>query len=33
VVQQTLEKMVRERAGGSDAAKLTNRVNIGIGTE
>jgi len=31
VVQQTLEKMVRERAGGSHAAKLTNPVNIGVG--
>lgn len=31
VVQQTLEKMVRERAGGSTAAKLTNPVNIGVG--
>ncbi len=33
VVQQTLEKMVRERAGGSNAAKLTNPVNIGVGTK
>jgi pimeloyl-ACP methyl ester carboxylesterase/ubiquinone/menaquinone biosynthesis C-methylase UbiE len=33
VVQQTLEKMVRERAGGRGAAKLTNPVNIGIGTK
>jgi ubiquinone/menaquinone biosynthesis C-methylase UbiE len=31
VVQQTLERMVRERAGGSTAAKLTNPVNIGVG--
>jgi ubiquinone/menaquinone biosynthesis C-methylase UbiE len=31
VVQQTLEKMVRQRAGGSNAAKLTNPVNIGVG--
>ena len=31
VVQQTLEKMVRERAGGSNAARLTNPVNIGVG--
>jgi ubiquinone/menaquinone biosynthesis C-methylase UbiE len=31
VVQQTLEKIVRERAGGSNAAKLTNPVNIGVG--
>ena len=33
VIQQTLEKMVRERAGGSGAAKLTNPVNIGVGTK
>ena len=33
VVQHTLEKVVRERADGSDAAKLTNPVNIGIGTK
>jgi SAM-dependent methyltransferase len=33
VVQQTLDKMVRERAGVSGAAKLTNPVNIGIGTK
>jgi ubiquinone/menaquinone biosynthesis C-methylase UbiE len=33
VVQQTLDKMVRERAGDSDAAKLTNPVNIGVGTK
>jgi len=33
VVQQTLEKMVRERAGGSNAARLTNPVNIGIGVK
>ena len=31
VVQQTLEKMVRQRAGGSNAAQLTNPVNIGVG--
>lgn len=31
VVQQTLEKMVRERAGGRPAARLTNPVNIGVG--
>lgn len=31
VVQQTLKKMVRERAGGTSAAKLTNPVNIGVG--
>jgi pimeloyl-ACP methyl ester carboxylesterase/SAM-dependent methyltransferase len=33
VVRQTLEKMVRERAGGRGAAKLTNPINIGIGTK
>lgn len=33
VIQQTLEKMVRERAGASGAAKLTNPVNIGVGTK
>lgn len=33
VVQQTLDKMARERAGSSGAAKLTNPVNIGIGTK
>ncbi len=33
VIQQTLEKMVRERAGGSGAAKLTNPINIGVGTK
>ena len=31
VVQQTLEKMVRRRSGASNAAKLTNPVNIGVG--
>ncbi|MCI0858186.1 MAG: methyltransferase domain-containing protein [Chloroflexi bacterium] len=33
VVQQTLEKMVSERAGGSGPAKLTNPINIGVGTK
>jgi pimeloyl-ACP methyl ester carboxylesterase/ubiquinone/menaquinone biosynthesis C-methylase UbiE len=33
VVQETLEKLVRERAAGSRSAKLTNPVNIGIGTK
>lgn len=33
LVQQTLDAMVRERAGGSNGAKLTNPVNIGIGTK
>jgi ubiquinone/menaquinone biosynthesis C-methylase UbiE len=31
-IQGVLENMVRERAGGSGAAKLTNPVNIGVGT-
>ena len=30
-VQETLERMVRERAGGRGAATLTNPVNIGTG--
>jgi ubiquinone/menaquinone biosynthesis C-methylase UbiE len=33
VIQQTLEKMVRERAGGSGSAKLTNPIHIGVGTK
>ena len=33
VIQQALEKLVRERAGGSGAAKLTNPINIGVGTK
>jgi hypothetical protein len=33
VIQQALEKMVRERAGGSGSAKLTNPINIGVGTK
>ena len=33
VVQQTLDKMVRERAGGGEAARLTNPVNLGLGTK
>jgi ubiquinone/menaquinone biosynthesis C-methylase UbiE len=33
VIQQELEKMVRERAGGSGAAKLTNPINLGVGTK
>ena len=33
VVQQTLDNMVRERAGGSATAKLTNPINIGVGTK
>jgi hypothetical protein len=31
-IQQALERMIRERAGSS-AAKLTNPINIGIGTK
>ena len=31
--QQALEKMVRERAGGSPSAKLANPVNIGVGVK
>lgn len=33
VVQRTLDRMVRERAGGPGTAKLTNPINIGIGTK
>lgn len=33
VIQQELEKMVRQRAGESGAARLTNPVHIGIGTK
>ena len=33
VIQQALEKMVRERAGGSGPAKLTNPIHIGVGTK
>jgi ubiquinone/menaquinone biosynthesis C-methylase UbiE len=33
VTEQALEEMVRERAGGQSAAKLSNPVNIGIGTK
>jgi ubiquinone/menaquinone biosynthesis C-methylase UbiE len=32
-LQQALEDMVRERAGGTGAARLTNPINIGIGTK
>lgn len=32
-VQQKLEKLVRERAGGNAVATLTNPVNTGIGTK
>lgn len=33
VIQRTLEKMIRERAAGRNAAELTNPVNIGVGTK
>lgn len=33
VIQQTLETLVRERAGAARVAKLTNPINIGIGTK
>ena len=33
VIQQTMETLVRERAGDSDTAKLTNPINIGVGTK
>ena len=33
VIRETLRRMVRERAGGSGPAVLTNPINIGIGTE
>jgi ubiquinone/menaquinone biosynthesis C-methylase UbiE len=33
VIQQKLDRMVRERAGSGGAAKLTNPVNVGIGTK
>jgi ubiquinone/menaquinone biosynthesis C-methylase UbiE len=33
VVRQSLDKLVHERAAGGHAAKLTNPVNIGVGTK
>jgi ubiquinone/menaquinone biosynthesis C-methylase UbiE len=33
VIQRALERMIRERAGSSGAAKLTNPINIGVGTK
>ncbi|MBI4271746.1 MAG: methyltransferase domain-containing protein [Candidatus Rokubacteria bacterium] len=33
VVQQALDRLVRERAGGRASAALTNPINIGIGTK
>jgi hypothetical protein len=32
-VRQALDGLVRERVGGSAVAKLTNPINIGIGTK
>jgi ubiquinone/menaquinone biosynthesis C-methylase UbiE len=32
-VQQALDRLVRQRAGGGDAASLTNPVNIGVATK
>jgi ubiquinone/menaquinone biosynthesis C-methylase UbiE len=33
VIRQALDRLVRERAGSGAAAKLTNPINIGIGTK
>jgi len=33
VIRQALDRLVRKRAGSSAAAKLTNPINIGIGTK
>lgn len=33
MIQLTLHHMVRERAGGSEVANLTNPINVGIGTK
>jgi ubiquinone/menaquinone biosynthesis C-methylase UbiE len=33
VIQKSLEKLIRERAGGSGPAVLTNPINIGIGAK
>ena len=33
LIQQTLERMVRERAGARGVAILTSPINIGIGTK
>ncbi len=32
VVRETLDRMIRERSGGSGPAVLTNPINIGVGT-
>jgi hypothetical protein len=31
-IQRAMEKLVRERAGGSGSARLSNPINVGIGT-
>jgi hypothetical protein len=31
VIQQAMERLIRERAAGSGAAVLTSSINIGIG--
>jgi ubiquinone/menaquinone biosynthesis C-methylase UbiE len=33
VIRQTLERLVRERAGAGNAARLTNPINIGVATK
>jgi SAM-dependent methyltransferase len=33
ITQRALERLVRERAGGSGPAKLTNPINISVGTK
>ena len=33
LIQERLEQMVRERAGASGIAKLSNPINIGLGTK
>ena len=32
-IREALDRMVRERAGGGRAARLTNPINVGIGTK
>jgi SAM-dependent methyltransferase len=33
VIQQALDRLVRERAGSGDVATLTNPINMGVGTK
>jgi hypothetical protein len=33
VIQQTLDRMVRERGSTGGAARLTSPINIGVGTK